>query len=98
VILAGRSQETYNDAVASRPELKGCKFVQCDATDATQVAKAAADVDLVVHCAGPFQRNPSTAGEAPAATAPRHPSPPPAPRRTRAPTAPTPPRPARPPQ
>lgn len=57
ITLAGRRQEGYKDAVHRRPVLKDTTFAQIDITDRDAVASAAAEHDIVIHTAGPFQRS-----------------------------------------
>ena len=79
VVLAGRSRASQQAAVQLRPSLGPCDFVQCDATDERSLLAAISNCDVVVHCAGPFQRSrdptsgeaDSHAGQAPSLTMPR---------------------------
>lgn len=57
ITLAGRREEGYRDALQRRPALKGTTFAQVDITDRDAVALVAAEHDLVIHTAGPFQRS-----------------------------------------
>ena len=54
--LAGRSQDSFTAAKAARPELGAASFRRCDVDDPASIAAALAGADLVIHCAGPFQR------------------------------------------
>lgn len=55
--MAGRSRASQQAAVQLRPSLGPCDFVQCDATDERSLLAAISNCDVVVHCAGPFQRS-----------------------------------------
>lgn len=57
ITLAGRREEGYKDAIERRPALKTTMFAKIDITDRDAVASAAAEHDLVIHTAGPFQRS-----------------------------------------
>lgn len=57
ITLGGRREEGYRDALQRRPVLKSTTFAQVDITDRNAVALAAAEHDLVIHTAGPFQRS-----------------------------------------
>eukprot|EP00892_Ulva_mutabilis_P008194 jgi/Ulvmu1/5747/UM025_0001.1 len=57
ITLAGRRKEGYQEAVKRRPVLDATRFEQIDIQDREAVASAAAEHDLVIHTAGPFQRS-----------------------------------------
>lgn len=57
ITLAGRREERYGDALERRPVLKNTTFARVDITDRDAVAAIAAEHDLVIHTAGPFQRS-----------------------------------------
>jgi saccharopine dehydrogenase-like NADP-dependent oxidoreductase len=61
--LAGRdaARATRVTAGAPQPALRDASFVRCDVDDPASLAAALAGADLVVHAAGPFQRQPRCA-------------------------------------
>ncbi|GHP05771.1 hypothetical protein PPROV_000452000 [Pycnococcus provasolii] len=56
LVLAGRSRENYARALDENPTLANAMFLQTDADDKASVKSAIDGADLLVHCAGPFQR------------------------------------------
>lgn len=56
VTVASRSQADFRAAIASSAELSGASFREVDLDDRASLAAALAGQDLVIHCAGPFQR------------------------------------------
>jgi short subunit dehydrogenase-like uncharacterized protein len=56
--LAGRDAARFREATASEPLLRDAVFAQLDVEDAASLAAALRGADLVVHAAGPFQRQP----------------------------------------
>ncbi len=56
IILASQSQESYDAAVKNRPSLQGLAFTKVNRNDLQSIMSAVKDCDLVLHCAGPFQR------------------------------------------
>lgn len=54
--LAGRSEQSFREAVARRPELSAALPLRCDIDDAASLSTALKGADLVIHAAGPFQR------------------------------------------
>lgn len=54
--LAGRSEGSFREAVARRPELSSATPLRCDIDDPSSLAAALKGADLVIHAAGPFQR------------------------------------------
>lgn len=63
VTLASRNRQSYDQALARRPQLKSssspASFVRADATDRKSVEAAIREsgATVLVHAAGPFQRN-----------------------------------------
>lgn len=56
IVLGSQNQATYDDAVENRPELKGLDFKVVNRDDINSLRQALKDCDIVLHCAGPFQR------------------------------------------
>ena len=56
IILASQSQESYDAAVKNRPSLQGLAFTKVNRNNLQSIMSAVKDCDLVLHCAGPFQR------------------------------------------
>jgi len=56
IILGSQSQESYDAAVKNRPSLQGLEFSKVNRNDLQSILAAVKDCDLVLHCAGPFQR------------------------------------------
>lgn len=56
IILGSQSQESYDAAVKNRPSLQGLAFTKVNRNDLQSIMSAVKDCDLVLHCAGPFQR------------------------------------------
>ncbi|KAL4424432.1 hypothetical protein ABPG77_006370 [Micractinium sp. CCAP 211/92] len=54
--LAGRSEASFQEAIARRPELSSASPLRCDIDDPSSLAAALKGADLVIHAAGPFQR------------------------------------------
>lgn len=59
--LAGRDAARFQAATAAEPTLRAARFVACDVEDPASLAAALQGADLVVHAAGPFQRQPRCA-------------------------------------
>lgn len=59
--LAGRDAARFQAVTASEPTLRDASFVACDVEDAASLAAALRGAALVVHAAGPFQRQPRCA-------------------------------------
>jgi NAD(P)-dependent dehydrogenase (short-subunit alcohol dehydrogenase family) len=58
VTVASRHEETYNQAVQRRPELRQARFIQLDINEESSIKAALEEkVDLVIHVAGPFQQS-----------------------------------------
>lgn len=56
IILGSQSQESYDAAVKNRPSLQGSAFIKVNRNNLQSIMSAVKDCDLVLHCAGPFQR------------------------------------------
>lgn len=56
LVLAGRREAGHAKALARWPQLKGAAFQRCDIDDPASIRAAIRGADMVVHCAGPFQR------------------------------------------
>lgn len=56
VSLSGRTREAFSAAQSSIPELENTYYTKCDVDDPLSIASAIRGADLVIHCAGPFQR------------------------------------------
>ena len=54
--LASRTEESYQAALARRPELQPAAHARCNIDDDGALSTALRGVDLVIHAAGPFQR------------------------------------------
>lgn len=54
--LAGRSEASFQEAIARRPELSSASPLRCNIDDPSSLAAALKGADLVIHAAGPFQR------------------------------------------
>ena len=61
LVLAGRDAAHFQAATAAEPALRGASFVACDVEDPASLAAALRGAALVVHAAGPFQRQPRCA-------------------------------------
>lgn len=59
LILAGRNKEGADAARSQWPGLEKAAFAQCDITSPESLAKALDGADLVINCAGPFQKRES---------------------------------------
>ena len=59
--LAGRDATHFQAVTAAEPALRNASFVACDVEDRASLAAALRGADLVVHAAGPFQRQPRCA-------------------------------------
>ena len=56
IILGSQSQESYDAAVKNRPSLQGLAFSKVNRNDLHSILAAVKECDVVLHCAGPFQR------------------------------------------
>ena len=56
IILGSQSREKYDAALEHRPSLKGLPFTRVDRNDLHSLLSALEGCDMVLHCAGPFQR------------------------------------------
>lgn len=56
LFLGSRTTQTFDAAMARRPELSGSTHVQLNIDDPATIERAIDGADLVVHTAGPFQR------------------------------------------
>jgi hypothetical protein len=54
--LGSRTRETFDAALARRPDLAGARHLALDIDDMPTIERAIDGADLVVHTAGPFQR------------------------------------------
>lgn len=59
ISLASRNKESYEEAIARRPELKNTGRVSVDINNASSLLSALKGADLVIHTAGPFQQKAS---------------------------------------
>jgi len=56
LFLAGRSRESADRAKSQWAGLEQAVFLECDITSPASLANALDEADLVIHCAGPFQK------------------------------------------
>ncbi len=56
ITLGSQSQASFDAAVENRPSLKGLDFKKMNRNDLQSILAAVKECDLVLHCAGPFQR------------------------------------------
>ena len=56
IILGSQSQDSYDAAVKNRPSLQGLAFSKVNRNDLHSILAAVKECDVVLHCAGPFQR------------------------------------------
>jgi saccharopine dehydrogenase-like NADP-dependent oxidoreductase len=56
LFLAGRSRESADRAKSQWAGLEQAVFLECDITSPASLANALDGADLVIHCAGPFQK------------------------------------------
>ena len=56
ITLGSQSKESYDAAVKNRPALHGLEFRKLNRNDLQSILSAVKECDIVLHCAGPFQR------------------------------------------
>jgi len=56
IAIGCRTEESFRQLKVTRQELESPEFKKCDVEDIVSITAAIKGADLVIHCAGPFQR------------------------------------------
>eukprot|EP01025_Chloroclados_australasicus_P011372 TRINITY_DN14915_c0_g2_i2.p2 TRINITY_DN14915_c0_g2~~TRINITY_DN14915_c0_g2_i2.p2 ORF type:complete len:218 (-),score=8.73 TRINITY_DN14915_c0_g2_i2:154-747(-) len=56
LILSGLNSKKFEKVIKDKPDLRSCEFRYCDIDNRDSLEQILNGVDIVVHCAGPFQQ------------------------------------------